>query len=234
MNGKVLLAGGANFDTGFQDREAVLYDPFTGNFTATGSMTVNRNVQAAVVLPDGKVLITGGDVGRVAQSAEIYDPDTEKFSPIGNMIWQRAIHTATLLQDGRVLIAGGSYKAKDGATSYPTNSAELYWPPVLEPASIVTELQFDQTTIAAGSSFSAAFSGANLAVDTFFDVRFSAAGSNATDVTLNWQRGSAAAHDVSSGIAPGTWSINGVRAHRIETDHTGIFFPVSATITVSP
>jgi hypothetical protein len=195
---------------------------------------VAGNVQAAAVLPDGKGLITGGSVGRVAQSAELYDPDTETFSPIGNMIWQRAIHTSTLLQDGRVLIAGGSLKALDGVTSQPISSAELYRPPVLEPASIVTDLHFDQTTSAAGSSFSAAFSGSNLAVDTFFDVRFSAPGSNATDVILNWQRGSVAAHDVFSGIAPGRWTINGVRAHRIETDHTGIFFPVLAAITVSP
>src|SRR5262249_16818965 len=90
-----------------------------------------------------------------------------------------------------------------------------------------------QTTVATGSSFTSTFSGSNLAVDTFFDVRFSAPGSNATDVVLNWQRGSVAPHDVSSGIVRGTWSISGVRAHRTEADHTGVFFPVSATITVS-
>src|SRR5262249_28728428 len=33
--------------------------------------------------------------------------------------------------------------------------------------------------------------------------------------------------------AAGNWTINGVRAHEIETDHTGIFFPVSAGIAVS-
>ena len=71
-------------------------------------------------------------------------------------------------------------------------------------------------------------------MDTFFDVRFSAPGSSATDVVLNWQRGSVAAHDVSSGIVPGTWTISGVRAHRSEADHTGSFFPVIAKITVSP
>jgi len=71
-------------------------------------------------------------------------------------------------------------------------------------------------------------------MNTFFDVRFSAPGASDTDVRLNWQRGLVAAHDVSSGIAPGTWTINGVRAHQIESDHTGSFFPVHATITVAP
>jgi len=41
-------------------------------------------------------------------------------------------------------------------------------------------------------------------------------------------------HDVPAGTALGAWIINGVRAHEIETDHSGIFFPVSATLTVSP
>src|SRR5262249_36234068 len=230
MNGKVLFAGGENDDNDFSFRNAWLYDPSTGNFTATGSMTEARYLHAATVLPDGTVLITGG-VFR-GQSAELYDPATETFNPIGNMIWPRTVHTATLLQDGRVLIAGGEWP-QDGPK--PVNSsAELYTPPVLVPASIATDLQFDKTTVATGSSFTSTFSGSNLAMDTFFDVRFSARGSSATDVVLNWQRGSVAAHEVSSGIVPGTWTISGVRAHRSEADHTGSFFPVLATITVSP
>jgi hypothetical protein len=85
-----------------------------------------------------------------------------------------------------------------------------------------------------GGSFSVNISGPNLTPQTFFDVRFTSPGSNASAVVLNWQRGFAASHDVSAGIALGSWTINGVRAHEIETDHTGSFVPVSATITVSP
>jgi len=172
MNGKVLFAGGENDGYDFSFRNAWLYAPSTGNLTATGSMTVARSAHAATVLPDGTVLITGGVFH--GQSAELYDPATETFSPIGNMIWPRVIHTATLLQDGRVLIAGGEW-FQDGPK--PVNSsAELYTPPVLVPASIATDLQFDQTTVAIGSLFTSTFSGSNLAMDTFFDVRFSAQG----------------------------------------------------------
>jgi hypothetical protein len=233
MNGKVLFAGGQNSDYDFSIRNAWLFDPSTGNLTATGSMKLARYLHAATVLPDGTVLITGGGFP-VTQSSELYDPATETFSPISDMIQARAIHTATLLQDGRVLIAGGVYKARDGAPRFPLAYAELYTPQILVPASIATALQFDQTTVATGSSFISTFSGSNLSADTFFDVRFSAPGSNATDVALNWQRGNVTAHVVSSGIAPGTWTIRGVRAHRAETDHTGSFFPVQSTITVSP
>jgi hypothetical protein len=133
--------------------------------------------------------------------------------------------------DGRVLIAGGY-------TSYPvspnSDSAELYFPSRLVPAQILTALRFDPTSVVVGSSFSANFSGSNLTPETFFDVRFTSPESNESAVVLNWQRGLAVTHDVLAGIASGAWTINGVRAHQIETDHTGNFFPVFATITVSP
>jgi hypothetical protein len=130
--------------------------------------------------------------------------------------------------DGRILIAGGY------TTSYAiSNSAELYSPSVLIPAQVVTELRFDRTSVLAGSSYSVNISGSNLTPQTFFDVRCTAPGSNASAVVLNWQRGIAASHDVSPDTAAGNWAINGVRAHEIESDHTGIFFPVSATMTVS-
>ena len=65
-DGKVLVAGG-RYDT-----SAELYDPNTGTFTATGSMTAvrARPSPTATLLGNGKVLIVGGDsdVG----SAELY------------------------------------------------------------------------------------------------------------------------------------------------------------------
>jgi xanthine/CO dehydrogenase XdhC/CoxF family maturation factor len=70
--------------------------------------------------------------------------------------------------------------------------------------------------------------------EVFFDVRFTSPGSSQSHVSLNWQKGPKSSHAVSAGIAPGVWTITGVRAHEVEADHTGSFFPVLATITVSP
>ena len=102
------------------------------------------------------------------------------------------------------------------------------------PDLVVTELRLDRTSVVAGGSFAVTMSGPNLTRQTFFDLRFTSPGTNDSAVSLNWQRGLAASHDVPIGTFPGRWTISGVRAHEIETDHTGGFVLVSGTITVSP
>ena len=105
-DGRVLLTEGCG-------TAAALYDPITGSFTPTGSLSVKRASKTATLLADGRVLMTGGyDCGRGGEdgiwpTAEIYDPATGTFSATGSMHTGREFHTATLLADGRVLIAGG-------------------------------------------------------------------------------------------------------------------------------
>src|SRR3954463_5285915 len=65
----------------------------------------------AILLPNGKVLVTGA-VGVVTPgAAEVYDPGRETWTPLESMTTNRFWHTATLLQDGTVLIAAGAYVA---------------------------------------------------------------------------------------------------------------------------
>ncbi len=81
-DGRVLAVGGldpqeTNADGLPRDfASAEIYDPRTGTFTATGSMTVGRASQAAVLLRDGQVLIIGGDNngGAAGSTAELYTP----------------------------------------------------------------------------------------------------------------------------------------------------------------
>ncbi|MEO8470422.1 MAG: kelch repeat-containing protein [Chloroflexota bacterium] len=84
-NGRVLIAGGgSDYTNRVFVASAEIYDSATGTFAATGALAAARTYHAAALLPDGRVLVTGGygDVAPLA-SAEIYDPVTGQFSPAG-------------------------------------------------------------------------------------------------------------------------------------------------------
>lgn len=112
-DGKVLIMGGIDRSWIHVNlQSATLYDPSTGMYLSTGSMTKPRNNHAAVLLPDGRVLIVGGMGGGTAQynDAEIYDPTTGKFTIVADKMKHiRMYPTATLLPNGKVLIVGGTF-----------------------------------------------------------------------------------------------------------------------------
>jgi hypothetical protein len=87
---------------------AEIYDPATGKFSLTGHMNLRRHKHDAVLLMDGRVLISGGsdehDDQDAYASAEIYDPSKEIFSMVSNMPTVRYKHigTSLLLQNGDV------------------------------------------------------------------------------------------------------------------------------------
>src|ERR1700722_13065441 len=84
-NGRVLVAGGSN--TGANGiASAEVYDPASGNWTATGLLNAARTGATACLLPSGKVLVAGG-VGSsgIVSSAELYNPATGLWTTTGSM-----------------------------------------------------------------------------------------------------------------------------------------------------
>jgi hypothetical protein len=116
-DGRVLVAGGMSggrYPNQRIEASAEVYDPSTGHFTPVESMALPRYKIGSALLPDGKVLITGGSDARdwhgMYASTEIFDPQTGRFSRGPEMRERRfkMTHGVLSLPDGRVLIAGGA------------------------------------------------------------------------------------------------------------------------------
>jgi hypothetical protein len=99
-------------------------------------MAYARKHANATVLPDGKVLVTGGsgsaafnDGAGAVLAAETWDPATGAWTTMASMRVKRVYHsTAILLPDGRVLSAGGT-AGTNGVVN--NRDAEIYSPPYL-------------------------------------------------------------------------------------------------------
>jgi N-acetylneuraminic acid mutarotase len=131
-NGKVLVAGGyLGVNSQYQPvytATAELYDPSTGTWKATGSMTVPRAFHGATLLPSGQVLVAGGSNadGSSNVSAELYDPSTGTWKATGNMNSSFAAQL-TLLQNGQALVADETAELYNPATRQWTNTSAMYY-----------------------------------------------------------------------------------------------------------
>src|SRR5437773_1082632 len=91
--------------------------PFEWEYT--GSLKTARFHHTATLLPDGRVLVVGGEHEHdPLASAELYDPATGTWSATGSLNTARYDHTATLLRNGMVLVAGGNPDELDSAELY--------------------------------------------------------------------------------------------------------------------
>ncbi len=86
-------------------------------------MVTARFSHTATLLPDGKVLVSGGSGSTdYLSNAEVYDLATGTWRTTGSLAMARYGHTATLLPSGKVLVSGGF--DGNGASS----GAEVYDP----------------------------------------------------------------------------------------------------------
>ncbi len=127
--GKILVAGGADPPTA--TAEVIDLNVPIPAWRQVSSMAFPRRQHNASVLPDGKVLVTGGTSGpgfnnadTPVFAAEMWDPDAETWTTMASAQIPRLYHsTLVLLPDGRLLSTGGN-----GYTQ-----PEVYEPPYCSP-----------------------------------------------------------------------------------------------------
>jgi len=192
-DGRVLVTGGSTVSstaaTGYvNNTSAEIYDPVANTWTAAPPMSVARSHHTATRLPDGKVLVVGGEnvLYLVEPSAEVYDPVANTWTATrAAPISPRSQHTATLLPSGLVLIAGG-FDIVNGLLT-PLATAELY-DPVLHTTTSTDSHGVVTTTITGGLDFTAttpmAFAHYGQSATRLGDGRVAVVGGNTTQTEL--------------------------------------------------
>ncbi len=124
-NGRVLIVAGSGNVATETNFRSTIWDPQAGTFS-TRSHAWDMFCNGAVVLPDGRVLIDGGNLAydpfRGQRKTSLYDPATDTFTDVENMAHGRWYPTPTVLGDGSVMAFSGLNEST-GATN---TAVEIY------------------------------------------------------------------------------------------------------------
>ena len=141
-DGRVLVTDAPAYSSAVAS-ESYLYDPESNTWETNEecdtrivrSMNRARENHALTLLPDGRVLASGGDdffEGAAAQDhqgiTEIFDPATGEWAEGPKLHELRTNHTATLLLDGRILLTGGIGLVVEKDEIAPTFTTEFIEP----------------------------------------------------------------------------------------------------------
>lgn len=137
-DGKILVtAGGGKDKVPSNTAEIIDLNAPAPSWQYTSPMANQRRHANATLLPDGKVLVTGGSKAKANNDAkgailpaEIWDPATGKWATMASLTIPRIYHsTALLLPDGRVMTGGGDKPTNDKFASH--KNVQIYSPPYL-------------------------------------------------------------------------------------------------------
>jgi len=134
-DGKVLVAGGSDYrainDDYYVLDSAQVYDPVTGSWTAIANMHAKASLTAALLQPDGKVLVVGSLRYHTLPAlihAEAYDPATGTWTALAQPTGSNRFNKiGAMLSDGTVLMTDPDETNPPGPAAQCT-AAALYDP----------------------------------------------------------------------------------------------------------
>jgi hypothetical protein len=122
LDGRVLVAGGINLGDRLQDSSdeivsssAEIYYPASNSWIYTSDLLQARYEHVMVMLPDGRVLVSGGtresdccsNPNSYVAEIEIYDPEAGHWDIVGALPRPSVYSAGVVLPDGRVWVSGG-------------------------------------------------------------------------------------------------------------------------------
>ncbi|MDB5105428.1 MAG: Galactose oxidase precursor [Fibrobacteres bacterium] len=136
--GKVMICGGGR-QPPLASVETIDLNEGAPAWKFSDSMHFARRHQTAVMLPDGKVIVTGGTSGRgdnnvvgAVFNAEMWDPATGHWTVLAPASTVRIYHSfSLLLPDGRILTGGGGHPGEESNYLSEHPDFEIYEPPYL-------------------------------------------------------------------------------------------------------
>jgi galactose oxidase len=92
-----------------------VFDPVNNGFTSVPNTFNNLFCSGQVIMADGRILASGGDVqttpgatGLGIKNADIFNPATNSWSQAANMTYKRWYPGSMTMADGRVFVLSGS------------------------------------------------------------------------------------------------------------------------------
>ena len=187
VNGKILTVGGApnyedNQATGNARIVTIGTPGQTASVAAIGNLARARAFHNSVVMPDGKVLVLGGESYPIPFSdntailtPELFNPATSSFTSVNPESIPRTYHSFALLLPDATIISGGGGLCGGCATNHP--NAQIYSPAYLfkadgTKASRPVINSVSATNVAVGATITVSM---NTAVTRFSLVRYGSA-----------------------------------------------------------